>query len=856
MAFLKFSNNNSAVDSPETLFRDLHTKTVQGLLSQQADILREYMKNKDKSDIALELPTGSGKTLVGLLIAEWRRRSFAERCLFLCPTIQLVYQAAEQAKNKYGINVLVFIGSKQSYSSDNQLSYQNCEKIGITTYSSLFNSKPFFTDVHTIIFDDAHAAENYVSKCWSVEINRYENESLFNNIKNIIYNYINDNDKLRLDHNNNYCQNIDLSFVNKLPSPIFFRIKEDLLKIIDSNSEKSGFFFQWQMIRNNFHSCHFFYNNNSFLIRPIIPPTSSFQPFVSAKQRIYMSATLGNCGDLERIFGRKKIVKIYTPNDFNKQGIGRRFILFPMKKLDKNSSINNALGWISKFSRALILTPSENDSETFVNILRQSCGYTLFSNKDINMTKELFTKTNNAIAVLSNRYDGIDFSEDECRYLIIYELPEATNLQERFFIHRLGVGNIYSNRINTRITQALGRCVRSSTDWSLVCVIGEKINKYIMSPEKRSKLPLELQAEIDFGIKQSSIDNYKELSENIDSFIKQDDDWNNANNEIILYRNSLKENKNSDIEILLENIVEKEIDYANYFWNSDFKNALLCAENISSMINIQSLRGYRGFWLYLAGNASYLKGDLNKAGELYKQAAEAVISLSWLQNLSEYCKEKDLKKFNKPLVMMIDNIYQNFESITKIDKLNKLTDKIKEEVGLKEAKHFENSQLLLGKLLGFQSFKTEESGAADPYWVLPNNKGIIFEDFTDIKSETKISKEKVLQADGHQEHIKYHKEYFSYVEFKSILCSPSNILEKSAEPHTRFTYYISVESYVEFTNKSLIFIKELWDKYNNLENIPWHEYALKYCIDNKLSPDDIISFFTQTKLEDLILTSK
>jgi hypothetical protein len=38
------------------------------------------------------LPTGSGKTLVGLLIGEWLRRKNKERVVFLCPTRQLVNQ--------------------------------------------------------------------------------------------------------------------------------------------------------------------------------------------------------------------------------------------------------------------------------------------------------------------------------------------------------------------------------------------------------------------------------------------------------------------------------------------------------------------------------------------------------------------------------------------------------------------------------------------------------------------------------------------------------------------------------------------------------------------------------------------
>ncbi len=49
-------------------------------------------------DVALQLPTGSGKTLVGLLIGEWRRRKFKDKVVYLCPNKQLVHQAVSQAK--------------------------------------------------------------------------------------------------------------------------------------------------------------------------------------------------------------------------------------------------------------------------------------------------------------------------------------------------------------------------------------------------------------------------------------------------------------------------------------------------------------------------------------------------------------------------------------------------------------------------------------------------------------------------------------------------------------------------------------------------------------------------------------
>ena len=51
----------------------------------------------DTPDLALELPTGTGKTLPGLLIADWVRRVRSARVAYACPTVQLARQVSETA---------------------------------------------------------------------------------------------------------------------------------------------------------------------------------------------------------------------------------------------------------------------------------------------------------------------------------------------------------------------------------------------------------------------------------------------------------------------------------------------------------------------------------------------------------------------------------------------------------------------------------------------------------------------------------------------------------------------------------------------------------------------------------------
>lgn len=101
--------------TPEELFAKLPNRanTHGYLRGPQADALRDYASLKDKCDIACELPTGTGKTTVGLLIAEWRRRQTGDRVAYLTLTNQLAKQVLREAV-KLGINCANLAGTKDA----------------------------------------------------------------------------------------------------------------------------------------------------------------------------------------------------------------------------------------------------------------------------------------------------------------------------------------------------------------------------------------------------------------------------------------------------------------------------------------------------------------------------------------------------------------------------------------------------------------------------------------------------------------------------------------------------------------------------------------------------------------------
>ena len=47
------------------------------------------------------------------------------------------------------------------------------------------------------------------------------------------------------------------------------------------------------------------------------------------KQRLYLSATIGADGELERAFGRRRITRMAAPAGWDERGTGRRFFVFP-----------------------------------------------------------------------------------------------------------------------------------------------------------------------------------------------------------------------------------------------------------------------------------------------------------------------------------------------------------------------------------------------------------------------------------------------------------------------------------------------------------------------------------------------
>lgn len=836
MAFKKNQQPVSVPDSPEKLFLDLPRRKYPRAMAHQEEIMNLYVsKALDKPDVALQLPTGSGKTLVGLLIAEWRRKKYKERVVYLCPTNQLVNQVVEQAEEQYGLNVLGFTGSIQNYDPEAKAAYRSADRVAVTNYSSLFNTNPFFKDADIIIVDDVHAAESYIAALWSVRIERSkpEHTSLHAALCGILKPDLDAVDYTRL---SGQLENLaDHTWVDKVPTPEFVKIKDQVIEVIDAHVSGTDLMYPWSMVREHLNACQLYLSSQEILIRPLIPPTWTHKPFTSPKQRIYMSATLGAGGDLERLTGRKSIFRLPVPTGWDRQAVGRRFFIFPEMSLgeDEVTKLRHEMMHIAK--RSLVLVPTDRMRDAMIDDIGKNVRFKTFNADSIEKSKKPFIESPEAIAVISNRYDGIDFPQDECRLLFIEGLPKTTNIQERFIMSRMGANALFNERIQTRVLQAIGRCTRSLNDYSAVVVSGGELPDYLADIKRRKFFDPELQAELVFGINQSKGTLYKDIIENFKIFLENGERWEEANQQIVAERKSVTKESFPAMEELMK-IVDDEINFQIELWQGDFVSALGYAEKIIGILTAHELIGYRALWYYFAGSAAWLAAKNGasttletKAQVHFEDAKKRAYGIRWLVGLTHQQAGTIVAEIENSIVFeQVERVESVLADLgTSHDRFFAKREKeILDGLALKNSVSFERAHRLLGELLGFNAGKIEDNGSPDPWWII-RDLCFVFEDHSDAKESSTLGAQKARQAALHPNWMRANVEASIKTDILPVIITPVSKVERGAVPHLSNVSFWAIEDFRLWAKNALAVIRDIRKTFVEPGDLEWRTMAVK-----------------------------
>jgi len=833
MAFKKPTSHAAVPESPDRLFRDLPRRKHASLFDHQGQVLRNYVAQAIRaSDVALQLPTGSGKTLVGLLLAEWRRRKFSERVVYLCPTRQLVNQTAEEATTKYGLTVESFTGKAKNYTPEAKAAYMDGERVAVTTYNSLFNVNPFFENPDIIIVDDAHAAENYIASQWTLRISRFEerDETLFKAVAGVLKGVLSDNNYTRL---TGTWQSVDdSSWVDKVPTHKLIEIADELRAAISENIDEADQRYVWRMLADHVHACQLYVSSSEVLLRPLIPPTWSHRPFANATQRIFMSATLGAGGDLERLTGRSNIQRLSIPAGWDRQGIGRRFFIFPEKSLSEEETLALRRELMRKAGRSLVLTPSQADADEIRKDVTETLRYPVFSAANLENSKVAFTESTHAVAVIANRYDGIDFPDDDCRLLFVEGLPRATNLQERFLMNRMGANLLFNERVQTRVLQAIGRCTRGLNDYSAVIVTGEDLPAYLTDRKRRLYFHPELQAELEFGIEQSTKVKAEDIINNFYIFLEHDQAWEDANQGILEAREAATQVELPAMD-QLGAVVAHEVAWQTAMWNEDYANAYEAAREVLGGLTDSGLRGYRALWHYLAGAAAELASASGEVGfgaharTQYRKAKEAAAGIPWLIALARGGATTPSPEEQDQTTLLLQ-VEQLEAQLVKLGTLHNRGFSAREREirgGLQDGDRFEQAQVLLGEHLGFSAGKREGDASPDPWWIV-GNIAFVFEDHANAHGDTAvIDATKARQAASHPDWMRANVPASVGALIQPVLVTPAKKAKEGAMPHLGRVAHWDLEEFREWAEAALVTVRELRRGFREPGDLVWRSQA-------------------------------
>ena len=862
MAFKKPSAPAAVSESPDRLFLDLPKRRHPSLFDHQGQMLRNYVAKALKAkDVALQLPTGSGKTLVGLLLAEWRRRKFGEKVVYLCPTVQLVNQVAEEGSTKYGLSIQPFSGPIKEYAPAAKAAYDNGERLAVTTYSSLFNTNPFFEDPDIVIVDDAHAAENYIASMWTLSMSRLDRNpavvALHSAVASVLKQAVPGLTYARI---MGITRDVDdASWVDMLPAHAMAKLEDELKTAISGHVEGLRERYPWRSLTGHLHACQLYMSATVIMIRPLIPPTWSHAPFVNATQRIFMSATLGAGGDLERLTGRSKILRLPIPDGWDVQGIGRRFFVFPEKSLSGEDTLDLRHSLMREAGRSLVLTPRLEGADAVREDVKENLEYPVFDADDLEQTKAKFVAEPKAVAVIANRYDGIDFPGDDCRLLFVEGLPKATNLQERFLMTRMGANLLFNERVQTRVMQALGRCTRGLNDYSVVVVTGEDLPAYLTEKKRRAHFHPELQAEIEFGILQSTDTKEREIIENFKVFLEHDDEWQEANDTILEIRSS-KTQEGFPAMDDLEASVASQIAWQAALWNEDNIQAYDAARDVLAGLKDAGLRGYRALWYYLAGAAAEraaaqgVAGFDVKARQSFGKAKEAAKGIPWLIALAqgdapEVAGAKAAA--DATLMLQIERLEAYLVGLGTLHNRDFATRESEVRNGLATAKNFEMAQQKLGEHLGFSAGKEESDASPDPWWMI-GDKVIVFEDHAGAKEGAVLDATKARQVASHPAWIRANVPGTEEAIIVAVLVTPAKEAAVGALPSLGEVSYWPLEDFRNWAEAALVAIRELRRTFTEPGDLVWRAAAADVLEANRLDCPSLINWLTRRVAGDLM----
>lgn len=410
--------------------------------------------------------TGSGKTLVGLLLAQSSLNEGFAPAVYVTPDRYLTSQAIAEAK-ALGIGVT---------DSEEDPAFMRGDKILVTNIKKIVNGRSVFgvrdvkIPLDAVIIDDAHACLDSVEEQFRIDANA--ETPLYKEIWSLLSEPIRQYSPL--DHSR--LTSSDPAVIFEVPFWIWKDRVSEIVLIILKHKDTQEVLFKRDLILDVIELCQCVISSRRLEFAPRCIPIDVIPALSRARRRIFMTATLANDGILVSHFqaDQNTISRPIKPKGAG--DMGNRMILAPqeLNREIKFDDFKKFCADIASTRNVVVIVPSKHQSIKWGDVAA-----IVLDKDNIHDGVEKLKTGHVGIVILINKYDGVDLPGSACEMLVLDGAPSTLSLVDRVNAAALE-GTTGSNiDLVQRIEQGMGRGVRSSEDRCVVLLWGASLTKAI-----------------------------------------------------------------------------------------------------------------------------------------------------------------------------------------------------------------------------------------------------------------------------------------------------------------------------------------------------------------------------------------
>ena len=466
---LSLSAGKKAIE-PREIFMSLPKKDKQYEYPRdvQTEVWKKWFERRNEKNTVIKMNTGSGKTVVGLMILQSCLNEGKGPAIYVVPDRYLVSQVCEEA-DRLGIRATT---ERDDYQ------YTEQRSILVMPIHALVNGKSVFGmrltnnyPIGSVLLDDVHACLDTITEKYSLKIPAVH--ELYDKVVALFA------DAWKQYSPHSYTNIIEYQNSQKRMLLPFWIWQEKcsevyrLLKEYDNDDEDNQFvFFNLPLLADSLDLCNCVITANGIEITPFGIDISKIRNFQNASRRIFMSATLSDDSVFVTALGlqQEAVASVITPENAN--DIGDRMILFP-KHLNNTLTdvqIRAKVLEVSKVYNTVVIVPSKERARFW-----DPSGNLTATRDNIETIVPSMKAGHVGLVVFVNRYDGVDLPGDACRMLVIDGLPPLHTEYEKYAQSIDANSSILLRQQVQRIEQGMGRGVRSNSDSCCIVLMGDQL---------------------------------------------------------------------------------------------------------------------------------------------------------------------------------------------------------------------------------------------------------------------------------------------------------------------------------------------------------------------------------------------